>query len=1300
MVDGLSPKSKLISLSRQTPALLDMAATENGFAIGQYSSAGTLGHSGDNNSTIGGVTCLHHELTIQPSDATSMKMYFLAGYSSKPLKAWRDSRVFWIVYDVDQEACWLVPHDLSHKAVGDTVSATMPLVSKRRLEDGTIRVIHLSSPVQASLSSASPLKPLSHQHKQFIDKCLEAARAIDWDAPAAAAKVKAVPVMDQVSIDKTASETGGKGGDKTGASPTMNIDPAVAVFDKWKITGQTSLLFKEIPQIPIAGKGGVSLSPMHGPLKVLASSCCAYSRVLVLDGSVTKATSEINAVSKQLSGIIFVQTDNPDIYKIHQIRWNMARAPRTPVLALTPDGCKHLCGPMPPCYVDEENPTPMAGSPISKEAIHQLIEFARSAEGDEYFGPLYQVVPSHDDAKRAIADYITDMESKDFASIDKEPEDDSDASSFTDGDFRRLMEVINILSVSTSTAVERNNLGIRIVKFIRKMTKKVATNEIENSPPLHKHNAKLEVLNGWTGDNVDWALERRDVLGEILNGSTIKIETQEGVEIDLALQTKLDEAIKKHKSQLDQTIRALKTGTHNKWEKTFNAVFQPPLEAIMRSIGDNPRYRNYFVEIKFPNMSGVIVRASQTTNKQTIASKPEDVIKLFHKMGASGFVSFTINFLQTWKSKVINEICVVDPPGQGFNNPETYAPVTHCLEDGPADPVAAYETDVRHQFVLPTFARLTKMIDDDDDDDDSIDEEAFSQMPVAPVEEDLAKYLLMRAEFMLRDPEQGPRQPMWQYVDWLFHQIKVIHQVVEKQAAPLAMRALAFSIARLMQDNPEPEKGTMEIVASIIMAISFMSARGDPIPHGCIDTFFSMDSKYVPQTKDMERDPWQVEVINIISRAVDYVRPIMSTEEYVQIRSNFQRAPANMVKRQIVQKLLDEVREEAKKNAESQEDYIARVNKEFYPAYREIVETIRMLLDADPKTFELTDDLRQRIDHLHATVVNVWANEMRRCRVGPVRAMAIALKAFCDKGGKDAITYLVKRRVYLENLYDVVYHIKYEACDHAMIEEVCMIIKAKTRNPEHEKHEKWLARVDRAIEDVSNYDKRMRGFPHGNRYKELPTKLMLEVLSSLKANPAGNEAMTFNDVRLILAHIDIVVEEPADLKVQRGDPDGKRSIFEQLRGAWWMCSDMKPEAKAPAAESSTLSVALIAMDVPGTGMPTSSNIVSILGDTYHKYSVARLFSGNLQPMRNFIRENYRFHVEWFEETIRAAGLPQHFDPVRVQRNEILAIYAVVQRLVHELVQDGSDRGDRARNLVYGEVVDPLTNQENLVVPPK
>jgi hypothetical protein len=1314
MIHGLSADSKLISLSRKTPALLDMAATENGYLIGQYSSRGTLGHSGDCNSVIGGVPCLHHELTIKPSSDANVKLYFLAGYSSKPLKAWRDSRVFWIVYDSTQEACWLVPHDLSHNSVGDTVSATMPLVSKSNPGGNSISVLHLPNPVQASLATASPLNPNSRLHQQFLQRCLEAAHAIDWTAPAASTKESPAVNADvkDGEISSTAQEENQERGDDEEHSSasltrsTSTADGTIAIFDG--CSGDA--LLEMFPQIRIQDKTGrqrgVSLSPMYGPLKVFAGGCCANSRVVVVDANVTCATSEINSVFRQLSGIILIQMkDNPDIYKLHQIRWNMARAARTAVLALTPDGCKHLCGPMPPCYVDEEYPTPVAGTPVSDEAVRQLVEFALSKEGDDYFGPLYPAVPSYEQVKEEIANFIADMEGKDFASINDVTDDDDggdpdgmegekDSSSFRDNDFRRLMELINTLSVSTSTAVERNNLAIRLSKFLRKTSKTMASKDLANNVPLHKHEAGLEILSGWNGENLDWAVEQKGVLNDILRGSNVKIEPQKGVEIDLALQKRLDDAIQKKRIQLNKSIGSTKSATFNSWKKTFDAVFHPPLESLMRSIGDNPRYRNYFPEVKLPNMSGVIIRASQSTNKQSVASNPEDVMKLFHKIGATGFVRFTINFLQTWKTKVINEICLVDRPGEGFNNPETFVPVSHRLEDErPADPVAAYETDVRHQFVLPTFRRLPKMIDDDDDDDDDEDEDVFKKMPAVPADEDLAEYLLMRKEFMLRNPEQGPRHPMWQYVDWLFHQIKVIHQVPEKQAAPLAMRALAFSILRLMNDNPHPEEELMEIVASIVHAINFMSARGDPVPHGCIDTFFNMGSTYIPMTKYMEQNPWQIEVVNILSRAVDYIRPIMSAQEYVQIRSNFQRAAANMVKRQIVQKLLDHVREEAKNNGESHKDYVACVNNEFYPAYREVVETIGMLIGADPTTFQLTGELKERIEVLHHTIVVKWSKAMRRCRVGPVREMVKALKSFSEQGG-EAMAYLVSRKRYLAMLYDQVYHLKYESCDQVLIEEVCRIIKAKSRNPQHEKHEKWQARVDQAKQDILNYDTRMAGFAHGNNYKSLPTELMLRMLNSLEADPASDTAVTFANVQALLAHVNIDVRKPADLKKEPNDPDGGKSVFEQLRGAWWMCPDAAGATAADtAAENMSVpSEAMIAMGA--AGMPAdnnSSNILATLGDTYYKFELAKLFSGQLKPMRDFIRENYKFHLKWFEETIRAAGLPRSFvgGPAMERGNEVMAVYAIVQRLVSELAEDGADRGDRARNRVYGEVVDPL-----------
>ena len=67
-----------------------------------------------------------------------------------------------------------------------------------------------------------------------------------------------------------------------------------------------------------------------------------------------------------------------------------------------------------------------------------------------------------------------------------------------------------------------------------------------------------------------------------------------------------------------------------------------------------------------------------------------------------------------------------------------------------------------------------------------------------------------------------------------------------------------------------------------------------------------------------------------------------------------------MVKRQIVYDILERVRKESKKNAESPEDYVARVNNEFYPAYRDIIEVISILIEADPKTLQLTDELCEK----------------------------------------------------------------------------------------------------------------------------------------------------------------------------------------------------------------------------------------------------------------------------------------------------------------------------------------------------
>lgn len=409
-----------------------------------------------------------------------------------------------------------------------------------------------------------------------------------------------------------------------------------------------------------------------------------------------------------------------------------------------------------------------------------------------------------------------------------------------------------------------------------------------------------------------------------------------------------------------------------------------------------------------------------------------------------------------------------------------------------------------------------------------------------------------------------------------------------------------------------------------------------------------------------------------------------------------------MVKRQIVQKLLDHMQQELKKNEESHEEYLAAVRSEFYPAYREIVSTIGMLLDADPQTFELTDDLCKRIDSLHHTIVNVWANNMRRCRVGPVREIVSALMAFRKKGPQ-AMAYLVTRKPYLQRLYDQVFHIRYEALDHVLIAELCKIIRAKGRNPSAANHDKWLKRVDQARQDVSCYDTMMSGYAHGNNWKRLKTSLMLEMLDALKTNPASNDSVTFSQIQELLAHVNISVQEYGDLHVDRNNPDGKQPVLDQLRDAWWMCADIEGEERktsSTGAKETVTEVALIPM-----GVPTSSNVLTILGDTYHKFELARLFSGNVGAMQSFVRENYKFHVEWFEDTIRAAGLPKHFDRTKVQDQELLAIYAVVQRLVHEFVQDGADRGDRARNAVYGEIMDPLLsivdgdhNKDNNTVP--
>ena len=107
-----------------------------------------------------------------------------------------------------------------------------------------------------------------------------------------------------------------------------------------------------------------------------------------------------------------------------------------------------------------------------------------------------------------------------------------------------------------------------------------------------------------------------------------------------------------------------------------------------------------------------------------------------------------------------------------------------------------------------------------------------------------------------------------------------------------------------------------------------------------------------------------------------------------------------------------------------------------------------------------------------------------------------------------------------------------------------------------------------------------------------------------------------------------------------------------------MCLEVALKSNTSVEDSESIpTVALITLGVPSAHTPTSSNIFSTLGDTYHKYKLARIYSGNLEPMRICIRENYKFHLEWFEETIRVAGLPQYFDSNVVRSNESMAIYA-------------------------------------------
>lgn len=790
--------SKLICLSRKTPGLLDMAASEDGETIGQYSTKNVLGHSGDLNSTIGGVNCLHHELDLKPTSLSRTKLYFLVGYNDLPLKAWRDSRVFWILYDPDVQHCWLVPHNLSDESMGDSISASMALASRSHL-DGTISVMHLATPIQASLKNASPLRPHNGNHQSYLRRCMEASSEIEWLSHSSAG---AVSESGQQSLLK------GSGGwiSENRSSPVAHkIDEVVSLYD-----GCTDALFEGFPTLPVQGTGDC-LCTMQGPLKVLARGCCANSRVVLLDGNRTFASSDVNLAKDQLSGVMFVKTSDPDIYKLNQIRWDMARAAKTAVIAVTPDGCVHLCGPLPPCVQIEQYPTPVAGTPIPDEAAKKLISFSLSASGDEYFGSLFQPIPTHDQTEKVISDFMDSVQSKDFGVVANDEDIDS-SESFNDNDFRRMMDAINTLSVSKMSAIERNHLAMKMAKFLRKVVKRAASQAIGNNPMIQQSTRDLEFLQGWSGDNVGWAVENKDVLEKLLKSSSIKVLPQEDV-VDLALQTKLDESIQKKKEDLQAYISKGKQSTYNIYKKALNRVFSPALESLMRSIGDNPRYRKHFLQIQQPNVAAVITRASQSANKQSVMVSAEDLKKLFKRLGATGYLGFSVNFFRAWKSKLINELCVINQPGQGFNDPESFAPSSHRIEDGPANATEAFETDIRNQFVLPVFARLPKTIDDEDDDDEDYDN--ISHMPAPLGVGDLADNLLLRAEFTLRDPEQGTKHPLWLYCDWLFCQIKTIHGIVEKEAAPLVIRALGYSILRIMKNNPVPDQKTMEIVASM-----------------------------------------------------------------------------------------------------------------------------------------------------------------------------------------------------------------------------------------------------------------------------------------------------------------------------------------------------------------------------------------------------------------------------------------------------------------------------------------------------
>jgi hypothetical protein len=193
--------------------------------------------------------------------------------------------------------------------------------------------------------------------------------------------------------------------------------------------------------------------------------------------------------------------------------------------------------------------------------------------------------------------------------------------------------------------------------------------------------------------------------------------------------------------------------------------------------------------------------------------------------------------------------------------------------------------------------------------------------------------------------------------------------------------------------------------------------------------------------------------------------------------------------------------------------------------------------------------------------------------------------------------------------------------------------------------------------------------------------LMREMLESLRNDPASKTAITFKQIQLLLSHINIKVDKVSDLYVST-DNEGRSSVFSKLRGEWWMCSENNSSDKADSSTAVTAPpVQLIALH-EDQASPTA-NIASVLGDTFHHFELARLFSNDLATLRDFVREHYKFHVEWFEDTILAAGLPgNHTYSVHQER---LALYGVVQRLVCALVE-GDDTGALARDIVYGPVV--------------